>query len=150
MARHSDTPRLRADHWTRRRPPGKSSRLPATARRRLQLGRKKTGAVLLEKVISGSGEKACWLIYKKSDFFRSAGNYFGENKPVWLIFRKDNYFYVLGKKPRDLGFFVLRRKKLYWLIFRKIWVLFARQSAPKFARFFFPDRPVVGTKPAAR
>ena len=122
------------------RPPGKSSRLPATARRRLQLGRKKTGAVLLGKAISGSGEKAYWLISKKSDFFEAPGIISAKISQSGSFLEKIIISTCWGENP-EIWVFGPRRKKLFWLIFRKIWVLFARQWAPKFARFCFPRPP---------
>ena len=69
----------------------------------------------------------------------------------WLIFRKDNYFYVLEKKPRDLGFLFSGEKSWFFVLahFQKNLGFICPAIGTKICAFFFPDRPVVGTKPAA-
>ena len=99
---------------------------------------KKTGAVLLEKVISGSGEKAYWLISKKSDFFEAPGiisakisqsgsflekiiisTCWGKNPEIWAFcspakkvvlahFQKKFGFYLPGNRRRNLCVFFPR------------------------------------------
>ena len=80
---------------------------------------------------------------QKKRFFRSAGNYFGGNKPVWLIFRKDNYFYVLGKKPRDLGFLFSGEKSWFFVLahFQKKFGFYLPGNRRQNLCVFFPRPP---------
>ena len=91
----------------------------------------------------GFRRKGVLAHFQKKRFFRSAGNYFGENKPVWLIFRKDNYFYVLGKKPRDLGFLFSGEKSWFFVLahFQKKFGFYLPGNRHQNLCVFFPRPP---------